>query len=214
MNTDEFARLLATGAGVVEPDATKRRVTAALSWGLFATTLLMAVSLGVRVDLVNALTQPMFWIKLLFPLSVAACAYVAVTRLARPGVVIPRRSVLVLVSIFAAVWLMALVALIAAPSDRRVAMLLGSTWETCVTSVALLSIPVFAGAFWALKGLAPTRLALAGGAAGLLAGAVAAAVYALHCPETSPAFLGVWYVLGMLIPTVIGASVGPRLLRW
>jgi hypothetical protein len=27
-------------------------------------------------------------------------------------------------------------------------------------------------------------------------------------------FIGIWYLLGMLIPAVIGASIGPRLLRW
>jgi hypothetical protein len=28
------------------------------------------------------------------------------------------------------------------------------------------------------------------------------------------AFWAVWYVLGMLVPTAIGALLGPRLLRW
>ncbi|MEG0969467.1 MAG: NrsF family protein, partial [Pseudomonas sp.] len=27
-------------------------------------------------------------------------------------------------------------------------------------------------------------------------------------------FWGVWYVLGMAIPTLIGALLGPRWLRW
>ena len=44
-------------------------------------------------------------------------------------------------------------------------------------------LPVFVATLWAMKGLAPTRLALAGAAAGLLAGAVGAVVYTLHCPE-------------------------------
>jgi hypothetical protein len=30
---------------------------------------------------------------------------------------------------------------------------------------------------------------------------------------TAP-FIGFWYVLGMLIPTAIGALIGPRVLRW
>ncbi|WP_413771553.1 NrsF family protein [Stutzerimonas stutzeri] len=38
--------------------------------------------------------------------------------------------------------------------------------------------------------------------------------YSLHCPEMSVAFWAVWYVLGMLIPTAVGATLGPRLLRW
>jgi hypothetical protein len=27
-------------------------------------------------------------------------------------------------------------------------------------------------------------------------------------------FLAIWYLLGMLIPTLLGALLGPRLLRW
>jgi len=65
-----------------------------------------------------------------------------------------------------------------------------------------------------MRGLAPTRPAQAGGAAGLLAGAAGAAVYALHCPEMAAPFLGIWYVLGMAIPALLGAVLGPRLLRW
>ena len=65
-----------------------------------------------------------------------------------------------------------------------------------------------------MKGLAPTRLALAGAAAGLLAGAIGALVYALHCPEMEAPFLGVWYVAGMLIPAAAGALLGPIVLRW
>jgi hypothetical protein len=30
---------------------------------------------------------------------------------------------------------------------------------------------------------------------------------------TAP-FIGVWYLLGMLIPSAVGALLGPRLLRW
>jgi hypothetical protein len=27
-------------------------------------------------------------------------------------------------------------------------------------------------------------------------------------------FIGFWYVLGMLVPTVIGALIGPKVLAW
>jgi hypothetical protein len=67
---------------------------------------------------------------------------------------------------------------------------------------------------WALKGLAPTRLRLAGAAAGWLSGALAALVYCLHCPEIEAPFVGIWYLLGMSIPTLAGGLLGPRLLRW
>ena len=50
--------------------------------------------------------------------------------------------------------------------------------------------------------------------AGFAAGATAALVYCLHCPEQAAPFLGVWYLLGMLIPTATGALLGDKLLRW
>lgn len=38
--------------------------------------------------------------------------------------------------------------------------------------------------------------------------------HSLHCPEMGVAFWAVWYVLGMAVPAIIGALLGPRLLRW
>ena len=49
---------------------------------------------------------------------------------------------------------------------------------------------------------------------GLLAGALGALVYALHCPEMATPFLAVWYLAGIAIPTALGAVLGPLLLRW
>jgi hypothetical protein len=65
-----------------------------------------------------------------------------------------------------------------------------------------------------LRQLAPTRLRLAGAGAGLLAGALGATVYGLHCPETGAAFVATWYSLGVATWAAIGAALGPRLLRW
>jgi hypothetical protein len=55
---------------------------------------------------------------------------------------------------------------------------------------------------------------LAGAAAGFAAGSLGALVYSLHCPELAAPFLGTWYLIGMLIPTALGAWFGPRLVRW
>ncbi len=77
----------------------------------------------------------------------------------------------------------------------------------------MLSTPIFAGVMWAMKGLAPTRPRIAGAVAGLLAGATAALVYCLHCPEIEAPFIAFWYVLGMLIPVGVGALLGGVLLR-
>jgi hypothetical protein len=77
-----------------------------------------------------------------------------------------------------------------------------------------MALPIFAAALLVLKSMAPTRPALAGAAAGGLAGGVGAAVYALHCVELTAPFLAVWYVSGIALPVLAGAVLGPRLLRW
>ncbi len=136
------------------------------------------------------------------------------TRLARPGVSAGRESWTLIGVALAAVWIGALYLLMGAPAGERLAMVLGKTWKICPFAIAVLSVPAFIAVFWALKGLAPTNLAMSGAAGGLLAGSTATLAYCLHCPEMGVAFWGIWYLLGMLIPTVIGGLLGPRLLRW
>ena len=87
-------------------------------------------------------------------------------------------------------------------------------WWTLLSVFDASAPPVFAAAMVALRSLAPTRPAWAGAAAGALAGGAGAAVYALHCPELAAPFLAVWYVAGMGLPVLLGAVLGPRLLRW
>jgi len=120
----------------------------------------------------------------------------------------------VLIAPLAAMWLLAAIELLRVADGGRAALVLGQTWRECPFRIAILSLPAFAALFWAMREWAPTRLRLAGAAAGLCAGGVGAFVYTFHCPELAASFLGVWYVIGMLIPAVAGAWLGPRLLRW
>ena len=90
----------------------------------------------------------------------------------------------------------------------------GSTWRVCPFLIAGLSLPILIAVLRAMRELAPTRLRLAGAAAGLSAGAAAATVYCLHCPEMAPPFVAFWYVIGILLATGAGALLGPRMLRW
>jgi hypothetical protein len=50
--------------------------------------------------------------------------------------------------------------------------------------------------------------------AGLAAGATATLVYCLHCPESTASFVVTWYSLGIGLAGLVGAWLGPRLLRW
>ncbi len=213
MRTDDLVAMLATGAGAVEPNAAARRYAIGIGWGALGAALLMAMLLGVRGDLAAAALLPMFWVKLAFVACLAAASLLAVLRLSRPGLRLAWVPGALAAPVLA-MWLLAASVLMRADPPQRAQLFFGETWASCPFLVALLSAPVFAAVLWAIRGLAPTRLRLAGSASGLLSGAIGALVYSLHCPELEAPFLGFWYLLGMLIPTAAGALLGPRLLRW
>ena len=213
MKTDELITMLASGADAVDPLALRRRYALALGWSLAGTTVLMLTLLGARPDIAEAAHLMMFWMKLAFPAALLFGAMFATVRLSRPGARLGLVPLVIAAPVFA-VWLFsAIVPLNAAPEDQH-QLIFGNTWASCPLTIAALSVPMFGALIWTMKAFAPTRLAVAGAAAGLLAGAGGALVYALHCPEMAAPFLGIWYVLGMLIPAAIGAAIGSWALRW
>ena len=213
MRTDDLVTMLATGAGAVQPNQAARRYAAALGWGALGAALLMVTLLGPRPDLAAAILLPMFWVKIAFVASLTAAGLFATLRLSRPGLRLAWVPGMLTVPVIA-IWLLAAVALMQADAAQRAGLFFGKTSDSCPLLIAMLSVPAFVAVVWAMRGLAPTRLRLAGGAAGLLSGAVGALVYCLHCPESDAPFIAFWYPLGMLIPTAAGALLGPRLLRW
>jgi hypothetical protein len=213
MKTNDLIAMLAAGTVAVAPHATRRRYAVALAWGVSGAVLLMLLTLGVRPDLAYAVTLPLFWFKVAFVLSLTAPAMLMSSRLARPGLALGRLPAMAAAPVLA-VWIVAAATLHNAAPDQRAPLLLGETWNSCPFLIAMLSAPVFVAVVWALRGLAPTRLHLAGAAAGLLSGSLAALAYCLHCPEIEAPFVGIWYLLGISIPTLAGGLLGPHLLRW
>ena len=212
MKTDDFIAMLATGAEPVKSNVPEQRLAQALMYSLPVAFVIM-LGFGIRADLFQVLGNPMLWVKFAFPGSVAVISWLLVLRLARPGMGTGRLPSSLLAPAAGMLLLAALVWTQAASADR-VALVMGTTWQVCTLNIALVATPVFVGGFWALKGLAPTRLAFTGACAGLLAGAAGAVVYAIHCPELDAPFLLVWNGLGMLLPAGLGALLGPKMLRW
>ena len=213
MKTDDLVAALAVGVEPVPQGLVSRRLGQALLLALPVSVAIMVLDYGVRPDLREAMGWPMFWVKLLFPLAVAGAGLVAVYRLARPGVAAGAAALAAVVPVLLLWGLAALVWWGAAPEERA-ALLWGQTWQSCVFSIALMAGPLLLAVLWVLKGMAPTRPAWAGAAAGALAGGGGAAVYALHCPELAAPFLAVWYVAGIALVTAVGALAGARCLRW
>jgi hypothetical protein len=205
--------MLAADPSPVDRSAVTRRIGIALAVGLLGSAILMLLVYGARADMAQAATRPMFWIKFIVPVIAAGIALKLTRRLSRPGWSLGRAPFLLAALLTLACGSTA-AALLAAPPAARPELIFGATWRTCTLNIMLLAVPVFCTTLWAIKDLAPTRLAWTGAAAGLLAGAAAATVYALHCPEMAAPFIGIWYVLGIMAPAALGALLGPRLLRW
>ena len=213
MNTDDFISLLASGVTPVDRRTLAKRFSGAVLAGLLGATLLVIAIMGVRPDLGQVMATPIFWAKIAFPLCLMIGTLSMVMRLARPGIASGPGKILIFAAV-ASVWGGSIYVLLVAPPDDRIAIIFGETWQVCALNITLLSIPGFIAMFWALRGLAPTNLTLSGACGGLLAGSMATIAYSLGCPEMQIPFWGVWYLLGMLVPTVLGALLGRRWLRW
>ncbi|MFJ5297607.1 DUF1109 domain-containing protein [Pseudomonas sp. NPDC088368] len=213
MKTDDLISMLAGGVAPVDRGQLAKRFSLAVVLAALGSLLMVLVKFGARPDLMEAAQTPLFWGKVAFPACLGVGSLWMVLRLARPGLSAGSGRWLVGAGVLL-VWLAGVIALIQAPADARVAMVFGKTWKVCAINIVLLSIPGFIAIFWALRGMAPTRLRLAGASGGLLAGSLATIAYCLHCPEMEIPFWGVWYLMGLVSSTVIGALVGPRVLRW
>lgn len=69
-------------------------------------------------------------------------------------------------------WALGAVTLAMAPPGQRAALFCGATWRCCPLLIAALSLPILAAVLHAMRQLAPTRLRLAGAAAGSAAALV------------------------------------------
>jgi hypothetical protein len=84
----------------------------------------------------------------------------------------------------------------------------------CPSTIAVLGfIPMTILLIW-FRRTAPINPALTGSYIGLASGALAAATYALHCNVDNVFYVSVWYVLPILVHTIIGRFLGTRFLRW
>jgi len=213
MKTDDLIDMLARGPDVRVDAHRWRRFLLPALLGLAACVLLMQLLLGTRHDIGHALLLPAFWIKFCFALVLTVVGALAVRKLSAPGAKLGGLAPMVALPLVA-LWGLAAWVLWQAPPQARAALVWGQTWRVCTVLIVVLAVPVFIAALVAIKKRAPTRLRTAGAAAGLAAGATAAMVYCLHCPEMSPAFVGVWYVLGIAAMTLVGALIGPKVLSW
>lgn len=213
MKTDDLIALLARDATPVSRRGLPLRLAALTALGALAAFFILAPWLGVRDDMAEALVGPVFWMKAIYTGGLGVAGFALVERLSRPGA--KGRLGWALIGLFAVVILILAVMQISttSPEGMRDA-IMGTTWDRCPWRILVLAVPGLLALIWAMRGFAPTRPMLAGGAAGLLAGGVAATVYGLHCQETAAPFVALWYTLGVALSVGAGALIGARALRW
>ena len=213
MQTDDLIATLAADTAPQARGPLSARLALACTGAAVVSLVVLLGWLGLRHDLIEALHTRSFWMKAGYTGWLTIGGFLAVARLSRPG---GRLGVAAWMLAAGVVTMLGMgsMRLVQAPMPQRMGDLMGHSWDLCPFRIIVFGIPVFLALVWFLRRLAPTRLALAGAGAGLLAGALGATVYGLACTETAAAFVAVWYTLGIGACAGIGALLGPRLLRW
>ena len=212
MKTDDLIAALAADNDS-RAQSIERAFTLDLLAGFLVSALGFFVFLGVRHTFFASLDQPRFLFKFVFTLTMAASGLALAYRLARPVAVLGRTP--------RAIWLAPALAALAClaefflvPQDQWAGRMIGHNAVHCLTMVPLMALAPLAGLFLALKQAAPSDPRRAGAAAGLASAGLAATLYAMNCPDDSPFFVAVWYMLATMIVVALGWFAGGRWLRW
>ncbi len=155
--------------------------------------------------------RPTFAFTLFSALVLIAAAFVASLALSRSDFSLRPVFVWLPAALILAVGVAAELAFM--PRQTWFVRMVGGNPFACFASVFLLALPVLIGALWALRHSAPERPHVAGACAGLLAGAVSAALFLAHCPENSLLYTVAWHVPAIVLVAAFGAIAGERLLR-
>jgi hypothetical protein len=181
--------------------------------GLVLASLICIFTLGVRPDLNNPGALAFLSIKAGFAAVISIVGWSLLLSHSRPGG--ERHSRILSAGIpFVVVLALALLNLALVPASHWDQLVRGERLLQCVLSIPIMAIVPFAGIVWALRNAAPTNLLRTGALVGLVAGGIGAMAYALHCPNDSLPFVAFWYGGAIVLCTLAGAALGPRLLRW
>ena len=185
----------------------------AIIGGLAISAALFSITLGPRPDILSALSTWRFDIKWADNLVlVMAAAWVAL-RLSRPTAT-PLTAMRALIVPSFLLLAAVLCELVAVPPSEWPSRAMGVNGVMCLASIIFLSVLPLAATIYALRQGAPMSPAVAGAAAGLLAGALGATVFAMHCTNDSPLFVAIWYALAIGLISMFGLLIGRHALRW
>lgn len=208
MTIDDPSALAGDGTAPVPAwsvGALHKRLLEVAAAGALAALLLVLFWLQPRPDFWVAIGQPFFWIKGLYTVALAAIALGGTLAATRPE----RASWPILAMGAAVVGAIALAAGLEArglDAALRAHIFKPSGAINCLFCIGLLSVPMLLAVGVGLRGVELERPGLAGLAAGVFCGAVAASVFGLHCQDSTFLFVALWYTLAVALCGVVGAA--------
>jgi hypothetical protein len=214
MRTDELINtLVADHAAQPRPRPIGHGLVMAIIGGLAISGALFALTLGVRPDIVSALSTWRFDLKLSANLVLVIAATWVALRLSSP-ITKPLSAMRPLLVPALLLLAAAMYELVAVPASAWPSRAMGVNGVMCLASIIFLSVLPLTATIYALRQGAPTSPTVMGAVGGLLAGALGATVFAMHCTNDSPLFVAIWYTLAIGLTAIVGLLVGQYVLRW
>lgn len=212
MDTDRLIQALAAD-NHHQPQPVRTQMAMALLVALPVAAAMLLVTVGLRPDFLAAMHNPFFDLKFVIALALAIPAIVISVHLSRPEASLGRWVWMLLLSPFILVG--AIIAEMMVPHRTPMMVrMVGKSAMFCTVAIPVLSLPILGSALYALRHGAASRPALVGALAGLMSAGFAASIYALHCTDDSPLFVAVWYTIGTVVVTALGAFFGRCVLRY
>jgi hypothetical protein len=213
MNTERLIDMLSTNVEPVKGGQLWKTLAWAIAVSGIAAFGVMVATVGIRNDVAAGREPISIALELVFSLSLVAAGAVILMKSMIPGQEERKRSSTVLLPLFAAS--AAAIAMLVRHGPITPTGMMGSAAAAlCMMCIPFFAVIPFAVLIWVLRKGAPTDLRRCGAVAGLVAGAIGATVYSFNCPSDALPFVAFWYAAAIGLCAIIGAQLGPRLLRW
>jgi hypothetical protein len=214
VNTDRLIDVLSANLEPVSPGQLGRMLLLAMVTGEVAAFGLMLATVGPRSELASTAHLEWAAAKLFFAFSIVFAGAPFLIKSINPG----REN--------ETKWALLFFPLVATGALTLVMLLLGrDAWGTplgaqaisparCFFCITFFAAMPLAALIWVLRQGAPTLLRLCGAIAGIVAGGLGAAAYAIACNSDTVPFIAIWYSGAIALCGLIGARLGLRFLRW
>ncbi|WP_019955028.1 NrsF family protein [Yoonia vestfoldensis] len=210
MTTDDLIAALA--ADTLPQPTVAQRLARSLPIALAVSVAAFIAFWGPRAD-IGATLASMAVLKTVLPALLLVVAGASALALAHPGMRADRR--LAVIGVFAGAVVVAFLFYLLRDGVSGLVMALSKpSLVVCLVSVPLLGMPLLGAILWSLSTGAVLRPRLTGAVAGLMAGGASASVYSFYCDTDMALYVIPAYATAILLVTLIGAWVGPQVLRW